>query len=155
MAIHLPPEKITMKRVVAHAVFYLSCLSSSLATCTGAELSSSWQSLGQAKISKKSRTAVPFQPELSLEQNNRKLNDHRANSVIVSSTVPVSSLPRIQLVNHAARWQLENQTFSGRVTAVMLSEDQQSLTVFVEIADPQLKTQEFSGHKAGFLSVEG
>jgi hypothetical protein len=155
MAIHLPPEKITMKRVVAHAVFYLSCFSSSLTICAGAELDSSWQTLGPAKISKKSRTVIPFQPELTLEQNNQNLNDHRANSVIVSSTVPVSSLPRLQLVNHAARWQLKNLTLSGRVTAVMLSEDQRSLTIFAEISDPHLKTQKFSEPNDGVLSVEG
>jgi hypothetical protein len=144
-----------LKRAVAQALFYLSCLSGSAATsCFGADLNSSWQPLGQAKIKKNIRATLPFRPELTLEQNNQNLQDHRTKSVIVSSTVPTKSLRSIQLVNHTARLQIDDQSFSGRVTAVMLSGDQQSLTVFAEISGPLTEQQNLSERDAGLLSVE-
>lgn len=141
-----------MKRAVAHAVFFLCCLSSSIGICSGAELNSFWQTVGQAKVSKNIKSAVPFQPSLTLEENNRKLKSHRSQSFVVSSTVPLKNLSQIQLVNRSARWQFDGQAYSGRVTAVMLSADRQSVTVFAEISNPPMS---FSATSAGLLSVEG
>lgn len=121
----------------------------------GANGNSSWQAVGQAKIKKNIRTAVPFRSDWTLEQNNRNLQNHRSKSVIVSSTVPTSTLSSIQLLNRSASWHLQNQAFTGRVTAVMLSEDQQSVTVFAEITIPKTDQHMYAIHEAGLLSVEG
>lgn len=147
--------EITMRHAVAHAVLYAFCFGSTIGSCLGAEVNSSWQPLGQAKVQKKIRTSAPFRPELSLEENNRLLSAHRNKSIIVSSTVPVKQLSNLNLVNRSALWQLGNQAYSGRVTAVTLSADQTQATIFAEIVDADLPTNSLKGHEAGPLSVEG
>lgn len=155
MAIQSHHGEITMRRAVAHAVLYAFCFGSSIGSCFGAEVNSSWQPLGQAKVQKNIRTSAPFRPELSLEENNRLLTAHRNKSIIVSTTVPVKKLSNLNLVNHSASWQLGNQAYSGRVTAVTLSADQTQATIFAEIVDADLPTNSLKGHEAGPLSVEG
>jgi hypothetical protein len=149
-----PPWRIIVNRTVAQAVLTLLCMTASMSQILGAGINSSWTELGQAKASKKSNTVVPFQPELSLDQNNQNLVEHRARSITISTIVPINKVDQLTLVNHAVRWQLEDQVYSGRVTALMLSQDRQSLTVFAEISDPKLDSKKISRKSEGLLSVE-
>ncbi|MFO0942641.1 MAG: hypothetical protein U0930_18040 [Pirellulales bacterium] len=144
-----------MRLAVAHAVLYALCFSSSIENSFAAEVNSSWVTLGQAKIQKKIRPTVTFNPELSLQQNNELLNKHRSQTIIVSSTIPVSQLRSLKLVNKPVQLQIDSSTFNGRVTAISLSSDQSQATVFAEISDGQLSSANLSDKEAGLLKIEG
>lgn len=144
-----------MKRAVAHAVLFTLCISGFGRKSIGADVNSSWTPVGQAKVQKKLRTTTPFRPELSLQENNELLNQHRRKSIIVAATVPVSELRTVKLVNKQVQWQTEQSSFAGRVTAVTLSSDQSQATVFAEISDDQNSNADLKNLTLGLLSVEG
>jgi hypothetical protein len=146
-----------MKRAVAHTVIVVACFAN-LTGVSRADINSSWQSLGQTKIHKNINTVVPFRAELSLAENNQRLKAHRVNSIVVSVTVPTAELSSLRLVNHPAKWQLADQNFLGRVTAVSISGDQQFATIFAEIGDARLQQLDLRQHDLdhdGLLSIEG
>ena len=144
-----------MKRAVAHAVLYALCISSLIGNSFAADVNSSWVTLGQAKFQKKIRPTTTFNPDLTLQQNNELLNKHRSQSIIVSSTIPVSQLRSVKLVSKPVQWQIDQSTFEGRITAVSLSGDQSQATIFAEISDSRLSSADLSGNETGLLKIEG
>lgn len=144
-----------MRRAVAHAVLYALCIGSLIGNSIAADVNSSWVPLGQAKIQKKIRPTTMFRPELSLQQNNELLQEHRNKTIIVSTTIPVNQLRSVKLVNKPVQWHVDQSYFGGRVTAVSLSSDQSQATIFAEISDSRISTIGLSEQVEGLLKIEG
>ncbi len=96
-----------------------------------------------------------FRPELSLQQNNQLLQEHRSKTTIVSTTIPVNQLRSVKLVNKPVQWQVDQSLFGGRVTAVSLSSDQSQATIYAEISDSRISTTSLSEQAEGLLKIEG
>lgn len=147
-------------RTFAHTILIACCLLTVQSRICPADENRSLKPVGQVKVekNKKNLGVVVYRPDLSVAQNNQRLEEYRAQTSSFSVAVPrrlltVMSPEQQGLVNRSVKLDIQGQSYFGRISAVML-DGSQNATLFAQIDNLQDKLgSEQLVEETGVLSI--
>jgi hypothetical protein len=144
----------SIMRAHAQIALFWSCLVASQSSLFAADINSSGKDLGQAKIEKKNLGTIAFRPELSLQQNNQSLQQHRTRSATASIEIVDAGRYAFDSswVNRPVRFQYDQHVYSGRISSIMIGAQGQPATLFATL-DVAADQPRLTAGQRGQLSV--